>query len=166
MFMFTFVMTNDKTMRTQRKLLIEQLDKKLYPFTEAGRIQIPDRGWIRSIRTTLNMTLEQLGHKLNMTKQGAKRIEISEASGTISINLLKEVGTALEMKFIYGFMPINGSVEKYIDKKAKELAERIVRRTNHNMMLEDQATSDESLSKSVQELTADIKQEMRKSLWD
>ena len=58
-----------------RKLMIEQLDRKLLPFIEAGKIQIPDRGWIFSIRNTLNMTLEQLGTKLKITRQGVKRIE-------------------------------------------------------------------------------------------
>lgn len=153
-------------MRTKRKLLIDQLDKKLSPFTEAGRIQMPDKGWIHLIRTTLNMTLEQLGKKLNITKQGALRIEKYEASGKISVNLLKEVGNALEMKLVYGFIPLNGSIEKYIDKEARRLAEKIVLRTNHNMLLEDQATSKKNVANSIEELARDLKQEMRKSLWD
>ena len=59
----------------------------------------------------MNMTLEQLGKKLNMTKQGVKRIEESEAAGTLTLKSLKEVGNALEMKFIYGFVPIDGSID-------------------------------------------------------
>lgn len=153
-------------MRNQKKLLVNQLDKKLKPFFGIEKIPVPDRGWVHSIRTTLNMTLEQLGRKLGITKQGAKRIEESEASGGITLKLLREVGAALEMKLVYGFIPIHGSLEQLIDQKATKLAEKIVLRTNHNMMLEGQATGNESIRMSIRDLSIEIKNEMRKSLWD
>ena len=65
-------------MRNQRNLLIEQLDRKLLPFKGSEKVIIPEKGWINTIRTTINMTLEQLGNKLNITKQGVKRIEESK----------------------------------------------------------------------------------------
>ena len=76
-------------MRNQRKLLIDQLDRKLKPFSGTESIIVPDNGWINSIRTNINMTLEQLGKKLNITKQGVNRIEKSEAAGTITINSIE-----------------------------------------------------------------------------
>jgi len=153
-------------MGNQRKLMIEQLDKKLLSFSDAGEIKIPDKGWINSIRITLNMTLEQFGKKLGITRQGARRIEISEASGTISINLLKEAGKALNMKLVYGFVPIHGSIDALIAQKANELAKRIVLRTNQTMMLENQATGKENIARAIAELADDIKQQMSRSLWD
>jgi predicted DNA-binding mobile mystery protein A len=153
-------------MRTQQRLLVEQLDRKLNPFAEAVKIQTPGKGWIHIIRKTLNMTLEQLGHKLNKTKQGVKRIEESEASGTITLNLLREAGNALEMRLVYGFIPFAGTVDKLIEQRAYELAKKIVLRTNHNMMLENQAISKESIDQSIQELASELKREMRKSIWD
>lgn len=153
-------------MRNQSKLLIEQLDKKLIPYTKAGKIQIPDKGWIFSIRSTLNMTMEQLGRKLKMTRQGVKRIENSEESGTISINLLREVGRAMDMRLVYGFVPNHGSISNLIDIKSYELAKRIIQRTDHTMMLEDQATDKEHLKEAVGELATQIRQELRRSIWD
>jgi hypothetical protein len=44
-------------MRDKRKLLIEQLDQKLGPFSETKKVLVPERGWINTIRTTLNMTM-------------------------------------------------------------------------------------------------------------
>ena len=76
-------------MRNKRKLLIEQLDQKLKPFLRTRIILVPERGWVNTIRTTLNMTMAQLGAKLNITRQGVKRIEESGANGTITINSLK-----------------------------------------------------------------------------
>ena len=153
-------------MRNQRKLLIEQLDRKLKPFSVSEAVIVPDNGWINTIRTTLNMTLEQLGKKLNMTKQGVKRIEESEAAGTITINSLKEVGNALEMKFVYGFSPIDGSVDSLLDRKSRILAEKIILRTNHNMMLENQAIDKSSLRKAIDDLSKEIKFELKKAIWD
>jgi predicted DNA-binding mobile mystery protein A len=153
-------------MRNQRKLLIDQLDRKVEPFLGSEMIIIPEKGWINIIRTTINMTLEQLGKKLSMTKQGAKRIEESESAGTITIKSLKEVGNALEMKFVYGFVPIDGSMDSLINRKSRILAEKIILRTNHNMMLEDQAIEKEKLKTAIDDLAREIKLELKKTIWD
>ena len=81
-------------MRNKRKLLIEQLDQKLNPFLESKDALVPERGWVNTIRTSLNMTMAQLGTKLNITRQGVKRIEESEAKGTITLNSLKDIANA------------------------------------------------------------------------
>ena len=153
-------------MRNQRKLLIEQLDRKLKPFLGSEMVIIPDNGWINTIRTTINMTLEQLGKKLNMTKQGVKRIEESEAAGTITLKSLKEVGNVLEMKFVYGFVPIDGSIDSLLDRKSRILAEKIILRTNHNMMLEDQEIEKGNLNNAIEDLSKEIKFELKKAIWD
>ncbi|MCK4990348.1 MAG: hypothetical protein KAS29_07670, partial [Bacteroidales bacterium] len=121
---------------------------------------------INGIRTTLNMTLEQFGKKLGITRQGARRIEISEASGTISINLLKEAGRALNMKFVYGFIPEDNSLESMIEKRAHKLAEMIVTRSSIQMNLEGQGVSEESIKRSIDDMIYDYKREVPKILWD
>jgi len=153
-------------MGNQRKLMIEQLDRKLLSFSDAGEIKLPAKGWISGIRITLNMTLEQFGRKLGVTRQGARRIETSEASGTITLNLLKKAGKALEMRLVYGFVPVHGSIDALIDQKANELAKRIVLRTNQTMMLENQATSKKNIERAIAELAGEFKLEMTRSLWD
>ena len=153
-------------MSSIRKLMIEHMDRKLLLFAEAGRIEIPSRGWINGIRTTLNITLEQFGKKLGITRQGARRIEISEASGTISLNLLKEAGKALNMKFVYGFIPEDNSLDSLIEKRARKLAEMIVTRSSIQMNLEDQGVSEESIKRSIDDMIYDYKREVPKILWD
>jgi len=153
-------------MRTQKKLLLEQLDRKLKPFIGVEMVTIPDKGWVNAIRITLNMTLEQLGKKIGITKQGVKRIEESEAAGTITLKSLKEVGNALEMKFVYGFIPVDGSIDSLIERKSKILAEKIILRTNHNMMIENQSIEKENLKKAIEDLTQEIKTEVKKKIWD
>jgi len=153
-------------MRNKSAILIDQLDQKLKHFGKAGTIVVPSRGWINAIRTTLNMTMAQLGDRLSITRQGVKRIEESEAQGSISIKSLREVGEALGLRLVYGFVPKDGSISRLIDLKAEELARKIVLRTNQNMQLEDQGIGDKKIKESIKELALEIKREMRKSLWD
>ena len=40
-----------------------------------------------------------------ITKGAIQKIEEREASGQITLNKLKDVGQALNMKFVYGFVP-------------------------------------------------------------
>jgi predicted DNA-binding mobile mystery protein A len=153
-------------MRNKKKLLIEQLDQKLEKFKNAGMVLTPQKGWINTIRTTLNMTRDQLGEKLDSTKGAIQKIEEREATGQITINKLKDVGNALNMKFIYGFIPKDGTIENLVNLKAEKLARKIVLRTNQNMKLEDQGIGDEKIAKTIKELANEIKREMKKSLWD
>lgn len=165
-FLWQFQKRSANNMRNQKKLLIKQLDEKLKVFNAAEKIPVPQLGWINYIRNTLNMTLRQLGKRLNITEQGAKKIEEREISGAISINSLKEVSKALDMHFVYGFVPINGTVEKLVEVRARELARMIVLRTNQNMKLENQGNSAARIDQAIDELTSEIKSEMRRSIWD
>ena len=153
-------------MRNKKKLLIEQLDQKLANFKDAGMVLVPLKGWVNTIRTTLNMTRDQLGIKLDLTKGAIQKIEEREATGQITINKLKDVGNALNMKFVYGYIPKDGTIESLVNLKAENLARKIVLRTNQNMKLEDQGIGDEKIAKTIKELANEIKREMKKSLWD
>ena len=153
-------------MRNSRKILVEQLDKRLSSFKKMQSNPVPSMGWINNIRVSLNMSLEQLGHKLGMSKQGVKKIEEREALGNVTINSLKEVAEALDMTFVYGFAPKDENLQQLLDKKAKTLAEKIVRRTNKHMVLEDQGNSDQTINDAIVDLKNELKREMHKSLWD
>lgn len=153
-------------MRNKRKLLVEHLDQKLQPFYESKKVLVPERGWINTIRTTLNMTMAQLGTKLNITRQGVKKIEESESNGRITLNSLKEVARALDLKLVYALVPNDETFNDLIQIKSEKLAQKLVMRTNQNMKLENQGIGDEKLAKTIQDLSDDIKSEMRKSLWD
>ncbi|MBK7959628.1 MAG: mobile mystery protein A [Bacteroidetes bacterium] len=153
-------------MRSQKTLVIQQLDKKIKPFIGTEQVIIPDHGWISAIRSALNMTLDQLGERLNMTRQGAKQVEEREANGSISIKNMRAIGELLDMEFVYGFVPKKGSIEKLVHDKAEELAKKIVLRTSHNMKLENQGNSDEQINRAIEDLTNELKKEMNRSLWD
>ncbi len=153
-------------MRNKKKLLIEQLDQKLAHFKDAEMVLVPQKGWVHTIRTSLNMTRSQLANKLDLTKGAVQKIEEREATGQITLNSLKNVANAMDLKLVYALVPKNGTVDDLIQIKAEKLAQKIVLRTNQNMKLEDQGIGDEKIAQTIKELANEIKREMKKSLWD
>ena len=148
------------------KLLIEQLDRKFEKLSNIDDLLIPTDGWVYAVRTALKMTLRQLGAKMGITAQSVKEIEMREKVGSISLNTLKEVGNALDMRLIYGFIPRDKTLEMMIEKKAYEIAEKIVMRTSSTMILEDQKNTTERLKMAILDRANEIKSEMPKYLWD
>lgn len=70
------------------------------------------------------------------------------------------------MQLVYGFVPQEQSLDKILESRAKELAKRIVLRTSHTMLLEDQQLSPEDVEQSIEEQTQVLLNEMPKLLWD
>lgn len=147
-------------------LLIRQLDKKLKDFRLLQNTIPVSEGWISLIRKTLRMSLKQLGKRMSITPQSVREIEQRERDGTITLKSLRDAGAALDMQFIYGFIPKDNSLEKMIELKAYEAAAKIVNRTSTTMKLEDQGNSNDRLKQAITELAEEIKREVPKSLWD
>ncbi len=152
--------------KLNRKLMIEQLDGKLAKLHVLKEVEVPSKGWINAIRTTLNMSLVQLAKRLNKTSVSVKEIEEREQNKTITLKKLIEVGEALDLQFVYGFLPKESSIEKMIDKRAQQVAREVVMRTSHTMKLEDQENREERLQQAMKDRADILKQEMPKHLWD
>lgn len=152
--------------KSKQQLIIEQTDKKLDQFRHLDSIIVPQRGWIHTIRIALRMSLRQLGNRLKISPQSVKEIEERESSGSITIKGLKEVGAALNMKLVYGFIPKDQSIEDMIEKRANEVAQDIVLRTSNTMKLEDQENSSVRIQKAITNRAEEIKRKMPKYLWD
>ena len=150
----------------KNKLIREQIDNKIVKFHGLEKVVIPSNGWIYSIRQAINMSLRQLGQKLSITPQSVKEIEERERNGTISIKVLKQVASALNMHFVYGFMPIDKTLDAMIEKRATELAREIVERTSLHMSLEDQNVTKERIKRAIREKANELKNETPKLLWD
>jgi predicted DNA-binding mobile mystery protein A len=150
----------------KQKLLLQQLNNKTLGFTALRNVQVPPTGWIRALRNALGMTLEQLGNRLSVTKQSALDIERREKEGSITLKALRDVASAMDMQLVYGFVPIDGSLEALIDRKARELATQIVMRTSNSMKLEDQEVSRQRLKQAIEERANIIRNELPKLLWN
>ncbi len=151
---------------TKQQLIIEQVDKKLMAFQSLADLSIPTKGWVNTTRTALKMSLRQLGSRVNATAQHIKQLENREANGTLSINSLKEVANALDMRLVYGFVSKHETLEQMIENRAKELATEIVMRTQNTMTLEDQQNTKERIEKAIAQKTEEIQYLMPRYLWD
>jgi predicted DNA-binding mobile mystery protein A len=145
---------------------LKQINDQISKFRILNEEKIPSLGWIKALRTGLNMTLEQLGNKLNISKQAVLDIEKRELKGALSLKSLNEIADAMEMELVYCFVPKNDSLESLIDKKAMELATKIVMRTSQQMKLEGQENSEERIQIAIKERAHLIKTQMPKMLWD
>ncbi len=150
----------------KKKLQIEQLESRIKLFSPTRQLPNPPTGWVKAIRLALGMSLQQLANKLSMTKQSVQEIEIREKEGAITLKSLRETARALDMELVYGFVPKDGSLENYIEIKARSLAKKIVSRTSNTMKLEDQENTKDRLKKAIEERTVIIKEELPKALWD
>jgi predicted DNA-binding mobile mystery protein A len=149
-----------------RKLMIEQLDKKLAKYALIKKNGIPLGGWIKAIRTALNISLIQFARILKKSSPTVKGIEEREADKSITLKKLSEAADALNLDLVYGFVPRDGSLEKMIERRAHEVAKEIVMRTSHTMKLEDQENTEERLQKAIKDRADKIKNELPKYLWD
>jgi predicted DNA-binding mobile mystery protein A len=150
----------------KQQLLIQQTDKKLAVFIPLRSTVIPSKGWINTVRTSLKMSLRQVGIRLKISSQSVKEIEEREAAGTITLNSLRDAANAMDLQLVYGFVSKHDTLEQMIEKRAKEFATEIVMRTNTTMTLEDQQNSKERIEKAIAQKTVEIKFEMPKYLWD
>ena len=148
------------------KLQFQQLNEKIDQLTGLQHVIVPPIGWIKAIRNGIGMTMEQLGKKLSITKQGVMDIEKREKEGAITIKSMQEIAKAMDMKLVYGFVPNEGDLEQMIEARAIEMAKKIVERTSNTMKLEDQANSKKRIEKAIKERASEIINKTPKILWD
>jgi predicted DNA-binding mobile mystery protein A len=148
------------------KLQLQQLNEKLAQLTDLQHVIVPPIGWIKAIRNGIGMSMEQLGKKLSITKQGVMDIEKREKEGAITIKSMQEIAKAMDMKLVYGFVPNEGDLEQMIEARAIEMAKKIIERTSNTMKLEDQANSKERIEKAIKERASEIINKTPKILWD
>jgi len=149
-----------------KSLQLQQLNKKMLAYASLKKVAIPSNGWIKAILTAIGMSMQQLGHKLNVTKQGVREMEKREKEGSITIKSLREIARAMDMQVVYGFVPNDGSLDILIERRAFQLATQIVLRTANTMKLEDQSNSQKRIKAAIKERAAEIKNKMPKILWD
>lgn len=150
----------------KKSLQLQQLNSKMLGFAALKQVATPPTGWIKAIRTAIGMSMQQLGNKLNISKQGVMDIEKREKDGSITIKSLREIARVMDMQLVYGFVPNEGSLDALIEKRATELATQIVMRTANTMKLEDQANSKKRIEAAIKERATAIQNEIPKILWD
>ena len=152
-------------MKTNNKLVREQLQVTLARFQPLLAISIPPKGWIRAVRNALGMSGRQLAERMGVTKQRASIIEKQEIDASVTLKTIQRAAEALNCVFVYGFVP-RTSLEETVRNQAKQIALKRLARASHTMGLENQALGKEENKEILSNLIEEIMNELPSNLWD
>ncbi len=147
-----------------KKLLREQLDKKLSKLREFSVQGLTSLGWIRTIREALGMTSNDLASRVGVNQSRIIHMEQAEVDGNIKISTMKKIADALEMDFVYAFVP-RTSLNDMVREQARLLALKKMERLDHTMRLEMQELSSEEKEKALKDMIDKILIDERKDFW-
>ena len=132
----------------QRLRLDHQLDEVR---ATIPNLRKPRGGWIRTIRTALGMTVQQLAGRAGVSQPAMSQIEKSESAGRLRLDTLARVADALDCELVYALVPRRPLSSRVSDRR-KAIALERYRRIADSMALENQL--DES-SKAIRDAKID-----------
>ena len=147
-----------------KKLLREQLDNKLSKFREFAVQGLNSIGWIKTIREALGMTSSDLASRVGVNQSRIIHMEQAEGDGNIKISTMRRIADALEMDFVYAFVP-RTSLNEMVRKQAKKIALKKMDRLNHTMRLERQELSVEEKEKALTDMIDRILIDELRDFW-
>jgi predicted DNA-binding mobile mystery protein A len=147
-----------------KKLIREQLDKKLNPLRILAKTGMPETGWIKSIREAFGMSAKDLANKVGIDQSRISRLENAEKNGNIKLSSLQKIAQGLDMDFVYGFVPKN-TLETMVREQALKIANEKMKRLSHTMRLELQELSDEEKKSALKDMIDKILIEEPKDFW-
>src|SRR5712692_11949539 len=121
-----------------RELRLNQIDRSLQPFSGTQAVSRPRRGWLRSLREALGISMREVARKMRKTPQTVASFEKSEAADRITLQTLRHYAEAMDCELVYAIVPKSGSLKQLAEKCARQKAEKDVRAVEHNMALENQ----------------------------
>ncbi|MCG8531303.1 MAG: mobile mystery protein A [Desulfovibrionales bacterium] len=149
----------------EEKLIRQQLDQKLISAKGLSIIEKLPFAWIKTIRTALGMTSTQLAKRAGLSQSRIIHMEKAEIDGNLKLSTMKKVAEALDMRFVYGFIP-NQSLEQMVNDQALKVALKRMDKLNHTMRLEEQELSGEEKAEALNDLIQKILIEQPKDFWD
>ena len=129
-----------------------------------GRIQ-PKEGWIRTLRKALKMSASQLANRLGVSTSQVTQMERMEMEDRITIKQLKRVANTLDCDLDYSIVP-RKKIKVMIKNQAKLKANKLVRRVDEQMRLEDQQLSEKRLNEQLELEIEKLTQNPPRDLWD
>jgi predicted DNA-binding mobile mystery protein A len=148
-------------------LMINQIDEQLKEWRSVShKYGRPRTGWIKTLRTALNMSVAQLAQRLGLSRARIAQLENAEIHDAVTLRALQEAANAMECELVYAIVPKgNTTLEDIIKKRAAQLASERVARVAHSMSLEEQSVSQNTLRHQQAELTKHLMEHLNKKFW-
>ena len=147
-----------------KKLIREQLDRKLLRLKEFASHGLSSIGWIKTIREALGMTSSDLASRVGVNQSRIIHMEKSEKDGNIKISTMQKIADALDMDFVYGFAP-RIALNEMVREQAQKVALKKMQRLDHTMRLEMQELSDDEKEMALKDMVDKILIDEPKNLW-
>jgi predicted DNA-binding mobile mystery protein A len=118
-----------------------QVADALGGFSSSRLSSPPGGGWVRAIREALGMTQAQIDIRLGISRQSLQGLERAEADRRITLDSLDRLAKAMDCRLVYALVPEKGSIEDVRARRAQEVADELLKSTEHSMKLEFQSVS-------------------------
>ena len=144
----------------------EQFDKRFGDLRHAAdtiRHANPQAGWLKSLRTLLEMSNRSGAHRLGVAHPTLLKLEKSEQSGSISLSSLRRAAEALDADLVYAIVP-RQKLGEMIGARARALAAEQVSSIVRSMALERQGISKAQVKRQTAGLAQELEENPR-SLW-
>jgi predicted DNA-binding mobile mystery protein A len=144
-----------------KQLQLQLLDKHL------AEVSVPETvqgGWIRAVRSSLGMSIQQLADRMGVAKQSVARFERNEADDSITLKSLRKTAEALNCRLVYVLVPNEGSLQAIVQKQALQKAKEIVSAVDYTMQLEAQGVGNAHVK--TKETAEELAKNPNTKLWD
>jgi predicted DNA-binding mobile mystery protein A len=150
-------------MKKNKGLRREQLDRF---FEDIKRLNLrsPKLGWVKEIRESLGMSMQDLASRLGTIKQRVEKIEKDEVAAKTTLETMKKVAEALDCDFVYFLVP-KTSLEQTLKTQAHKSAQKIIKQVETTMELEKQETSSRSQKQLVERLALEMLLKEDRKIW-
>jgi predicted DNA-binding mobile mystery protein A len=122
-----------------RQLRAQQIDRMVQPLRSI-KLPRPPKGWIRALREAMDVSSGELAQRLQANRSLASQQEKAEVDDRITLRSLRACADALDCDLVYAFVPRGATIEETLAGRARAAASHTVRRVEHSMALEDQAS--------------------------
>jgi predicted DNA-binding mobile mystery protein A len=122
-----------------RQLRAQQIDRMVQPLRSI-KLPRPPKGWIRALREAMDVSSGELAQRLRANRSLASQQEKAEVDDRITLRSLRACADALDCDLVYAFVPRGATIEETLAARARAAASHTVRRVEHSMALEDQAS--------------------------
>jgi predicted DNA-binding mobile mystery protein A len=132
--------------------------------------QMPQQGWIKTVRVALGMSGAALSSQLGMARSGANYLERAEQDGSITLKKLSATAEAMNCKLVYAIVPTaaNGhtaTIEQLIEQQAQLKAAQLSNYANIQMALESQQLDPKAADGERQRLVQQFVAAQPKDFW-
>lgn len=122
-----------------RQLRAQQIDRMVHPLRSI-KLPRPPKGWIRALREAMGVSTGEISQRLRANRSLAAQQERAEVDDRITLRSLRACAEALDCDLVYAFVPRGPSVDETLAARVRAAASQTVRRVEHSMALEDQAS--------------------------